>query len=221
MADEFDARIAELNYKTALVHKETAEASARSNRSSNFLQHVIGGAIMAGFAAFASYLASTNTYKSAIREIELKYEKENREIDLELAKLSLTILAGEYEDNVENSLPARKFALNALERGTGVEIPEADKDTWARTGLTPGNIDSFAMGEISQIGKLSRALSNTSSVKEIGCVDRHGETHCGELWSGALVGDNACVIIEIEPGIVCGRLLSIKQYLEKRENQND
>ena len=74
MTTAIDAKIAELNYQTALENS----IAARKGQTSGLTQYVIGGAITAGLAAWASYQASTYSYNSTLREIELKYAKENR-----------------------------------------------------------------------------------------------------------------------------------------------
>ncbi|MGX5827069.1 hypothetical protein [Mesorhizobium sp. 43Arga] len=51
------------------------------------------------------------------------YLNKNRELDIEMVRVSLSILAGENKDT---SLPGRQFALRALERYSGVQIPDAD-----------------------------------------------------------------------------------------------
>ncbi|NOC83497.1 hypothetical protein [Ruegeria sp. HKCCD6428] len=207
MTNEIEAKIAELNYKTALANQD----AANKQRASGLMQYVVGGAITAALAAWASYQASTYSYNSTLRELELKYAKENREIDLELAKLSLTILAGDYQEDVENSLPARMFALNALERGTGVLIPDEDKKTWAETGLTP--VDMFGFGEIqleNQIGiansSLKQLMVDALTKKTHGCIIHKEKEHCGELFEASIVGNMACLMSERTEKLVCGEL---------------
>ncbi|TMV03311.1 hypothetical protein FGK63_20100 [Ruegeria sediminis] len=207
MSNEIEAKIAELNYQTALANKDTAS----KGQTDGVVKYVIGGAITAGIAAWASYQASTYSYNSTLREIELKYAKENREIDLELAKLSLTILAGEYQEDVENSLPARMFALNALERGTGVKIPEDDKTTWAKTGLTPGDITGFrdvTFGNVDSIvdQSLKELMQDVLSKNSRGCVVMNGEEHCGKLYTDSIVGGTACLTSDQNSKLVCGEL---------------
>lgn len=143
MADEIDLRIAEIdneNKKLALEGEKQktaqANAEARGRKSEGWLKFVVGGII----GAVAAYGTAYLEYSGQIQEAEFNYQNRDREIDLELAKLSLTILSGEYDqDDVENSLPARMFALRALSTGTGVVISDADMDTWARTGVTPAS----------------------------------------------------------------------------------
>lgn len=122
MANELDVRIEELKLEQAIQEVEKSKIDAGEKKQNSFLNYVIGGLIGAVVTLAGAYL---------------NFHNKDREIDLELARLSLNILSGEYEPGDKNSLPARMFALNALERGTGVLIPYDDKQTWAKTGLTP------------------------------------------------------------------------------------
>ncbi len=207
MTNEIDAKIAELNYKTALANNDAAS----KGQTSGLMQYIIGGAITAGLAAWASYQASTYSYNSTLREIELKYAKENREIDLELAKLSLTILAGDYQEDVENSLPARMFALNALERGTGVKIPDEDKRNWAETGLTPGDLTGLGEVKFGNVDgivdqSLRDLMHDVLSKNTHGCIVMNDQEHCGKLFTDSIVGGMACLESERTSELVCGEL---------------
>ncbi|MFY0661304.1 MAG: hypothetical protein JXR15_12490 [Shimia sp.] len=127
MADENDLRIAELKLaqtkEQTLHHKADADAKKRVA----YFNFVLGG-LIGGLVAFGgSYL---------------NFHNKDREIDLELARISLTILSGDYEKDNEDSYPARVFALDALQAGTGVTISDANKQAWARTGNTPAG-DKF------------------------------------------------------------------------------
>ncbi|UCI21082.1 hypothetical protein FJ970_09070 [Mesorhizobium sp. B2-1-8] len=68
------------------------------------------------------------------------YWNKNRELDIEMVRVSLSILAGENKDT---SLPGRKFALRALSRYSGVEIPDEEFDKWASTGTVPPSLESW------------------------------------------------------------------------------
>mgnify|MGYP001794561574 CR=1 FL=1 len=102
---------------------EVARINAKSQWKVAVIGAVAGGLLTLAGTAAVAYLEFINRGK---------------ELNLELAKLSLTILAGEYDpDADQNPLPARRFAIRALAAGTGVTIPDEDIETWARTGATP------------------------------------------------------------------------------------
>ena len=62
------------------------------------------------------------------------FQNRDRELDLDLARMALSIIAGEYDAESEASYPARRFALDMLEAGTRVVIAEDLKEEWARGG---------------------------------------------------------------------------------------
>ncbi|MEX0306034.1 MAG: hypothetical protein AB3N12_01495 [Ruegeria sp.] len=148
MSDEIDVRIAELQLKQEQEKTLQVSAENRAKKTVGFYNFVVGG-ILGGLIA---YIGAYYQYAGLVEQARLEHENKGREIDLELARLSLTILSGEYQDEIDETLPARMFALNALERGTGVEIPEEDKDTWARTGITPAG-DALKWADLGAIEK--------------------------------------------------------------------
>ncbi len=73
------------------------------------------------------------------------YASKSRELDIRMVEISLSILAGENEDS--NTLQARRFALRALERYSGVDIPADDFESWALKGeVNFGEITSYTLG---------------------------------------------------------------------------
>ncbi len=62
------------------------------------------------------------------------YFNRDRELDLEMVKISLSILSGENKDS---SAPGRRFALRSLEKYSGVEIPPDDFNSWVQNGTVP------------------------------------------------------------------------------------
>lgn len=86
---------------------------------------------VAMISAFSGIVAAALTYSVVAI---LDYQNRDRELDLELARLALSIMAGEQSDNNEAAYPARRFAVDALERGTGVTIENVLKEQWAKSG---------------------------------------------------------------------------------------
>ncbi|MBO6637326.1 MAG: hypothetical protein JJ920_05260 [Roseitalea sp.] len=62
------------------------------------------------------------------------YWNTDRSHDIEMVRISLSILGGENKDT---SLNGRRFALRALEKYAGVEIPSDEFNDWAATGTIP------------------------------------------------------------------------------------
>ncbi|WP_170576246.1 hypothetical protein [Ruegeria atlantica] len=227
MADDIDLKLAEIdneNKKIALEaeREKTAQAAAaaRGRKSEGWLKFVIGGVIGAAAAYGTAYLE----YSGKIKEAEFVYQNRDREIDLELAKLSLTILSGDYDENeVEKSLPARMFALRALSVGTGVEISPEDMDTWAKTGVTPAAKDDLwgLFGPVTSGNDNFAARKRFKNESRERCiVDDEGDRICGPFsrFTGPTTG---CVWLLQEsdgegfgiPRDVCG-LLTRDQVFE-------
>lgn len=62
------------------------------------------------------------------------YWNKDRELDIEMVRVSLSILAGE---NKETSLQGRRFALRALKQYSRIDIPDDEFETWAKNGTVP------------------------------------------------------------------------------------
>ncbi len=212
-ATESDIELQKLKLKTAEKEGENAANAHGHQRHVTWVQYVIGGLITAGVAAGGAFMAARYQFQSDIAETTQKYAKENRVIDLELAKLSLTILAGDYQEDVEKSLPARMFALDALERGTGVTIN--DKETWAKTGLTP-NADI-----VSAVGNPS--FQDLPKPENIPCVTGTTEhiqeptRRCGEFRTFDPQTDETCITIANSNGIFCGALTGSRARLASED----
>lgn len=92
------------------------------------------------------------------------YFNKDRELDLEMVRISLSILGGENKDT---SAPARRYALKALEKYSGVEIPEPDFSTWAENGTVP----PLPSALLSRYEADQRAKDVIREVFECGSVD--------------------------------------------------
>ncbi|WP_349368098.1 hypothetical protein [Salinarimonas sp.] len=66
----------------------------------------------------------------------LDYFNRNKELDIELVNIGLSILRGDATGD-ENSIYARRFALRILNQYTGAPIPDEEFEAWARQGSTP------------------------------------------------------------------------------------
>src|SRR3954462_1752863 len=89
-----------------------------------------------GTAAFLGGIVGTvGTLAAALVAAWFGYLNKDRELDIEMVRVSLSILTGE---NKETSLPGRRFALKALDQYSGIRIP--DQDEWARNGTVTPNV---------------------------------------------------------------------------------
>lgn len=86
-----------------------------------------GGAVIGGIIGFLG--TALPAY--------LTYSNRDKEVDLELAKLSLSMLADAEGDQELSMLPARRFAVKALLQGTRVELSDEDIEYWVTQGDTP------------------------------------------------------------------------------------
>lgn len=84
--------------------------------------------ISAAFTAVATLVVGVSTGA-------FSYFNKDRELDLKMVDISLTILSGDHD--TKNSLEARKFALRALSKYADVEIPDTELETWANQGILP------------------------------------------------------------------------------------
>jgi len=69
------------------------------------------------------------------------YWNTDRSHDIEMVRISLSIMQGE---NKETSLQGRKFALRALEKYSDVKIPEEEFEIWAKSGTIPETVFPLA-----------------------------------------------------------------------------
>ena len=82
----------------------------------------VASALISGLAAFGgAYLGFTN---------------KDKELDIQLINVGLSILRGEATGDKETE-PARRFALRILREYAEVEIPDQEFETWAKKGTTP------------------------------------------------------------------------------------
>ena len=91
--------------------------------------------------AFAGLIGGIAGGAVTVLSAAFGYWNKNRELDIELVRVSLSILAGENKDT---SLPGRKFALRALRKYSLVEIPEDEFGDWAKRGTMPVSVSNYA-----------------------------------------------------------------------------
>lgn len=80
---------------------------------------ILGGVLTAGAAVAGSAVTYWNT---------------DRGHDIDMVRISLSILGGENEDT---SIYGRRFALRALEQYADIDIPDDEFENWARSGTIP------------------------------------------------------------------------------------
>lgn len=76
----------------------------------------------------------------------LTFANNDRKLDIEMVNISLAILKGDFEDEeVKEPIHARRFALRALSKYSGIEMSEAEIESWARSGGVPfSKISNFS-----------------------------------------------------------------------------
>lgn len=125
-----------------------------------FLSGLLAGVI----AATASICVAAFTYFS-----------KDRELDIEMVRISLSILAGEHK---EESKPGRRFALRALSKYSDIEIPEPDFTSWVESGTLPGTFgrpicDALATQYAETVRREPHQISNIqimSLLEKLGCL---------------------------------------------------
>lgn len=129
---------------------ENNESSGKASQRKSSILMVAVSATIGAFASIATdYLAFSNR---------------DRELDLELIRISLGILRGDYErDDQQSAIPARRFAVDTITRLANHDMSEKDREAWASYGVTPFDI-SFEnpMGfhnPMGWVGDVSVALS--------------------------------------------------------------
>lgn len=144
-----------------------------------------------------------------------EFSARDKELDLELARISLGILAGDYDPEGErNPLPARRFAIYSLIRATGVSISDEDIETWVVNGSLPGNPSGYSTTnpyatrhQYLSFGEWNRDLGTPVvpyGMSEPGACVQHqsGVFGCGRIWSG--VSDQEICVVEPTRGVICG-----------------
>ena len=189
-----------------------AQISARSNLKTALIAGLFGGAV----AALATFSVGW-----------FEFSSRDKELNLELAKISLQILSGEYDPEAErNPLPARRFAILSLIQGTGVSLSDDDIETWAKTGATP-DFAAIARGiETNSNAYLTAGMDYSHeafggivlgrpNLDHLNCVlDERSRPFCGTIWSYGKPG----LCIQSPLGEVqCGRELERKFDLETGE----
>lgn len=86
------------------------------------------GFIGTALATFVGFLGS-------IAVAYFTFLNNDRGHDIRMVEISLSILRGEGDRQM--SLPARRYAIEAIQRFSGVEISTEDAREWAETGVTP------------------------------------------------------------------------------------
>lgn len=81
----------------------------------------------------------------------LGYFNKDRELDIQMVHVGLSILRGEATtDDEKTSEQARRFALNLLNEYSGVNIENEDFEAWLKSGTTPfAEVAAFSRGAIS------------------------------------------------------------------------
>lgn len=183
----------------------------------------------------AAFLAGAATVLVGVITGWFDFLNKGRELDLELARLSLRILAGEYDPENDQSLPARLFALDALEKGTGVKIPSGNKDQWARSGLTPLVEDPRALSAIegraflevepngvrisgAVFGEQVEAKFRPTSTGQTACISGVMRT-CGEVTVLDISTGRACIRYGGFDDGVCPGIENL--HLAKRDENGD
>ncbi|WHO22653.1 hypothetical protein G6L90_06740 [Agrobacterium tumefaciens] len=92
------------------------------------------------------------------------YFNKDRELDIEMVRVSLNILSGEAKDT---SVPGRRFALRTLEKYSGVEIPVEELKEWAERGTIP----TGAWASASCTALVSRYIETTRTLDYISLTD--------------------------------------------------
>jgi hypothetical protein len=96
-------------------------------------------------SAWAFYGAVVGTF-ATVGVGAFGFFNKDREMDIEMVKISLSILAGEKSSifdtpsSDEKTAPGRAFALRALEKYSGVNIPEEEFTIWQERGTLPSSM---------------------------------------------------------------------------------
>ena len=107
---------------------------------------VIVGVISAFIGAAASIATSSLTYFNS-----------SRELDIRMVNVALTILSAKEKGT--DTEQARRYALRALERYGGVDIPDSEFEQWAKTGTVPTGEFNWSGPEQEKTLMMLRALS--------------------------------------------------------------
>ncbi|KKC34540.1 hypothetical protein [Devosia psychrophila] len=79
--------------------------------------------------------ASTITVVGVLGSAATGYWNKDRELDIQMVNVSLSILRADTK-GTEGEIP-RRFALRTLEKLSGVDIPDAEFEAWAKGGTLP------------------------------------------------------------------------------------
>ncbi|WP_299739061.1 hypothetical protein [uncultured Roseobacter sp.] len=105
------------------------------------------------------------TTVATIGAASLTFFKESRELDIEMVKLSLAILKGEFEaEDSSEPIHARRFALKALVRFSGVEMTNDELEQWAQRGGVPIDEDLFSRALQESLSDLVKLQTQTSQL---------------------------------------------------------
>ena len=92
-----------------------------SDALKGLLGAVVGALVTAGATAYAASLG---------------YFNKDRELDIQMVNVGLSILRGEATGD-KDSLQSRRFALRLLRKYADVDIPDEELQEWADKGTTP------------------------------------------------------------------------------------
>lgn len=125
------------------------------------LKELITGAVGAALGATATIATGA-----------FGYLNKDRELDLQMVGVALTILSGERD--TQESIPARKFALRALSEYSNIEIPPEEFETWASIGVVP-------QGSFSLESSYTRAESD-STIRSLLEMQDEVDTLAQTIW---------------------------------------
>ena len=86
-------------------------------------------------ALIVGVVSAVLTFGAAVAATSTGYLNKNRELDIQMVNVSLSILRGDSKGT--ESEMARRFALRALGKYSGVEIPAEEFDAWVSGGTVP------------------------------------------------------------------------------------
>lgn len=155
-----------------------------SNTGNIVITSVITAALSVGGVVFSSYAGFLN---------------KDREHDIEMVRLSLQILKGEFEATRSGDpRPARTYAVDALRKYSGVSIDPETGDKWIVNGSVPGNIEASALPTANAIDPFVRRTWNNA---DCSFVEKEGVLT--QSCVVARVDNSACAGLEGENAVRC------------------
>ncbi|MEP1934940.1 MAG: hypothetical protein ABJJ37_27010 [Roseibium sp.] len=87
-------------------------------------------------ALIAAAVGSLFSLVGTIGAASFGYFNKDKELDIQLVNVGLSILRGEATGD-KDTIQARRFALRLLKKYADVDIPKDEAEDWAKTGITP------------------------------------------------------------------------------------